>query len=81
MNYPSYFSTYSIEALIKITQMHKAKFDDAWRVCMTSSYKTARYIDAKSRMNREYETLGMIHDYVYSCRPAIEHDTYARAIV
>ena len=78
-NYTETFDRYTDDQLITITKRHAEKFDNAWKVCMRSHYRTSHYIDAHAVMDREYEVLGQLHNYIYSHRPAALHDRFADA--
>jgi hypothetical protein len=69
------------DQLINVTKHHAQKFDRAWMVCMSSHYRSGRYIDAHDTMEREYDVLGQLHEYVYSNRPAAVHDRFTEAAV
>lgn len=73
------FDQLTDDQLISITQHHLQKFNEAWRICMSSHYKTGRYIDAHDTMEHEYAVLGQLHRYVYNHRPAAVHDRFVEA--
>lgn len=74
------FDQLTNDQLISVAKHHQAKFNDAWKIVMSSHYKTGRYIDAEDTMNREYEVLGKIHRYIYNNRPAQLAEQFAEAI-
>lgn len=64
------FDCLSDDQLIKLAQSHLDKFNNQWRIVMSSHYTSGRHIDAQVSMDEEYATLGAIHNYIYDSRPA-----------
>jgi hypothetical protein len=77
MNHTILFDQLTDDQLISVAKHHLAKFNAAWKVCMSSHYSTGRYIDSNDTMSREYEVLGKIQRYIYDNRPAQLADRFA----
>lgn len=67
---------YSDEQILAMALRHRAKFDDAWKVCMTTHFRSGRYIDAHDRMERAFLAMGQLRSYVYNNRPHTFYDRF-----
>jgi hypothetical protein len=71
-----YYDNLDNSALLDVARLHLAKFNQAWLVVMTNHYKSGIYIDAKVKMERQYEIIGELERYIYNSRPSTLYDSF-----